>query len=149
MSSKLLLPLNTTGERYSVPQPLWLDFGEEGEKNKRGRKKRKGERKGRGVGREGRKRYFKSLPRVPHVVSRSNLSFDNSRPYIINSRLYSTIYRLRKSREVSSDRARYMPTGAALIENNEASAKLTNKWRNFHMSSARLSSQSRYSTLDR
>ena len=41
-------------------------------------------------------------------------------------------------------------TGAALLENNEASAKLTTaNGGTFTSSSARLSSQSRYSTLDR
>ena len=40
-------------------------------------------------------------------------------------------------------------TGAALLENNEASAKLTTaNGETFTSSSARLSSQSRYSTLD-
>jgi len=40
-------------------------------------------------------------------------------------------------------------TGAALLENNEASAKLTTaNGGTFTWSSARLSSQSRYSTLD-
>jgi len=40
-------------------------------------------------------------------------------------------------------------TGAALVENNEASAKLTTaNGGTFTSSSARLSSQSRYSTLD-
>jgi len=40
-------------------------------------------------------------------------------------------------------------TGAALLENSEAIAKLTTaNGRTFTSSSARLSSQSRYSTLD-
>ena len=43
----------------------------------------------------------------------------------------------------------HLPTGAALLENNEASAKLTTaNGGTFTSSSARLSSQSRYSTLD-
>ena len=42
-----------------------------------------------------------------------------------------------------------LTTGAALLENNEASAKLTTaNGGTFTSSSARLSSQSRYSTLD-
>jgi len=44
----------------------------------------------------------------------------------------------------------YTTTGAALLENNEASAKLTTaNGGTFTSSSARLGSQSCYSTLDR
>jgi len=50
----------------------------------------------------------------------------------------------------ASERIMYRPAGAALHENNEASAKVTTaNGGTFTSSSARLSSQSRYSTLDR